>query len=344
MGIEGRGHGELQRLGQMAEGFHHAGDADAAAGQQDRTLRLTQQTEQPVDLGSDVSRCGQIRLEAREGGRIHQRPLDVRRDIDPDGAGPPSQGEVKGLLQVEADVLRPLHQGGVFGEGAHHRYNVDLLVPQLAQPAGACGSHEGLALHLAADDNQAQAVCPGPVDPRQRVQATRSRGHIHRCEAPAVAEIALGSNGAGLLMVEAGDRQVGVATERIVEMHGPATRDQEDVLQSMFSQGLGDVVSDTDHGASEEQRLEVAELANRDGDQTRTERKGDKSKLNVNGKALAAARSLPRLTGTWRGVPAVPWDSGRPASWEHPGRASPARTGQDGTPAEPARVPSGLWT
>ena len=250
VGVESGGHGQAEGFRELTESVHSPGDPDASAGEQDGPLGPGEELEErgdPRGQGGDW-RC--FRLEAAEGIGIDPGPLDVRGHIDPDGTGSPAGGEVERLLQVEADVLRALRQRRVLGQGPYHGHDVHFLVPQLAEPLGTGPGHQGLALHLAADDDQAQAVGPGPVDPRQGVEPAGARGHVDGSQLAGEAEVALRRDGAGLLVVAADHLEVPVPAEGVVEVHGAAPGHHEDMPDAVFGQAKGDVVGDTDHGTS----------------------------------------------------------------------------------------------
>ena len=95
--------------------------------------------------------------------------------------------------------------------------------------AGAGGRHTGFALHLAGDDEQGNGIGPGAENAVQGIDSAGAGGHVHYAGFSGDAGVAFRGHGAGLFVMVTEESDAGFATEGIVEVHGPAAGDHENV-------------------------------------------------------------------------------------------------------------------
>ncbi len=162
------------------------------------------------------------------------------------GPGRPSRREVQGLLQVVADRRRVGHHDGVFRDRGDEPGDVELLVAELAQRE-VRAAHGRLELDLSGNDDHSERLDPRAEHARDRVRAARAGRDVHRGKAVGQAIVTGGGHRAGLLMVAADVREFLAAPDRVVQVHGAAAGDHEDVPDAAGSKRLRDVVGDANH-------------------------------------------------------------------------------------------------
>ncbi len=143
------------------------------------------------------------------------------------------------LFEIAPDIGGVHHGLGELGQRGDHGDDVDLLQAHLAHAAVAL---QVGALGLAGDEQAGRRVQPGACQPRDRVGSAGSRSQEGATQPARNLGVGLGGHGAGLL-VQVRDRfESRVVEEGIVEVHGPAAGDHEDVADVLAGYEFGDVV------------------------------------------------------------------------------------------------------
>src|SRR5258708_38236286 len=94
------------------------------------------------------------------------------------------------------------------------------------------------------------------VDTGVGIGAARAGRDVYGSRAIGDAEVTLRRHCAGLLMMAAYHLEILTATERIIEVHGTATSDHEDMAHAAGGEGLSDVISNAKKHFEKEARIE----------------------------------------------------------------------------------------
>ena len=95
------------------------------------------------------------------------------------------------------------------------------------------------------------------MDAVQGVDAAWAGCHVQAGQTAGEAEVAFRRHRERLFMMAADIAEIRVAPERVVQMHGAAAGQHEDMLHAMSGQGRGDVVGQTDHGGLHPEDLKM---------------------------------------------------------------------------------------
>ena len=172
---------------------------------------------------------------ARQGFRIDGGALNIEGHVEPDRAGAAIAHFVEGAFQVVANLLRVINGHRVLGDRFDHGHDVHFLYAALAQRPSC---QQVGTLHLAGDDEQRDRLDPGSGHRCNDVGGTRTCRDHADAEVFADATPGFGGNATSLFVVAGHRFQALLTGQRIVEIHGAATGQQEDV----FGAGLGKAV------------------------------------------------------------------------------------------------------
>ena len=155
--------------------------------------------------------------------------------------------ERPGALEGGGGVLRIEQADDCLADRAGHGGDVHLLVTQLAQAGHRGGDEVGGALDLARNDQHRNGVGEGPVDAIKRVDAARPGGDVDDARLVVHACIAFGGHGTGLLVVAIDRHEAPFVGECVVEKHGTAAGQSENMAGPQVSQTAGDELGNS-HG------------------------------------------------------------------------------------------------
>jgi hypothetical protein len=195
------------------------------------------------DEGLKVCRGrGWLGGEAGEIGGIDLCGLDVEGNLDPDRTGAAGGGKINGALKVEPDRVGIHHGGGILGDGTDDGGDIHLLDAHLADA--------GLAdkigpLDLAAEEEAWGGIEPRAGDTGDGIGAAGAGGKKGDADAAGGLGVIFGGDGGGLLVEGADGGQIGCArAEGVIEVHGAAAGQEEEMLHTEVDDELDDVVGE----------------------------------------------------------------------------------------------------
>ncbi len=247
-------HRDAQAADHLFKGVEAARNAHARAGKDDWTPGQRELLKHGGRLAADQGLVveGRLtgRLELPQRGRIDARALEIHRNVDPAGTGPPRRRQVPRPAEFVGDVFRVAQEHRRFGDLLHHGDDINLLIAKLAQPRNVLKRHAGLPLDLAGNDDHRYRIGKGAEDPVDGVDASRPRCHLHQGRLARDTGVRFGREGARLLVMTADIFQTRAAPHRVVEVHGAAAGNHEDMPHPVISQGFHDKIGQSDHGRS----------------------------------------------------------------------------------------------
>ena len=114
--------------------------------------------------------------------------------------------------------------------------------PSWRRPVRPVVAHAGLALDLAGDDEHGDGIGPGAEDSVEGVDAAGAGGDVDHAGLSADAGVGFGGHGGRLLVVIANVVNARLLANGVVEVHGAAAGDQEDVAHAPIRELADDVV------------------------------------------------------------------------------------------------------
>jgi hypothetical protein len=196
---ERRHDGDVEPLGELAQVGRCVAVDDAAAGVEQRPLRVAQQREERLRFGRRDRRAREL-IEPLAIAGQRQRPLaaehrlrqlHVARDVDDHRARPAAARQLEGAAHRRLDLVLVGEQEDVLGAGRH-----DVEDRRLLEGVGA---HRG-ARHLAADEDDGNRVGLAVAHRRDGVGRARTGGDEEDADAPARPRIAGGHEPGALLV------------------------------------------------------------------------------------------------------------------------------------------------
>ena len=181
--------------------------------------------------------------------------LDIQWNIEPDRPGATAHGFGECLGQHDLHILLRTHDLRVLAHRAGHGDGRPLLVTQLAQARHILERHTGLALDLAGQHDHGNGVGERPMHPVERVDRARAGRQHHHGRLAGDARITLGGHGTSLLMVHERAAQLLMATQGLVEEHGTAAGDGENLFNPLLNQPLRNLLRYSRHHHSPRPRI-----------------------------------------------------------------------------------------
>ena len=171
--------------------------------------------------------------------------LKIDGNIHPYRAGTAGRGQMPRLFQRKANPLRVFDHHGVFGHGRGGLNDVVLLVahgPERRFRKGQRIAGGGVVAHLSAYNEHGNGVQPAAHHAGQGVGSAGACGDAD-CGNPVVQTgIGLRRHGAGLLVMIVGYMQLGMMSQRVIEMHSAPADHAENVRHAPGRQKIGHIV------------------------------------------------------------------------------------------------------
>ena len=150
-------------------------------------------------------------------------------------------GLVDSPVEVVLYLARVRHHGGVFRQMPHARYDVDLLVSELAEREVGAGGEGGRELDLPRDVEDGHGVRPLPEHSVEAVDSARAGRDVYHGELARRARVALCCDCARLLVVVGNVRDF--RADAVVQVHRAAPRNHKHVFHAVkIFEPVGDVV------------------------------------------------------------------------------------------------------
>jgi len=208
----------LEPFGGGEQGVCSASQADAVAGQNQRTFGMGEQRQHVSGCDRQIAACrGAGRRESGQFFRGYRGCLDIEWYVQPDRTLASLEHFMERTLQVIADLFRIVEGDCILGDRLHHGHDVHFLNTSLAQGATR---QQVWALDLAGDDQYRHGFDPGAGNRGDDISGTGTRGHHADPKTFPHPAPGLGSNPAGLLVVTGHGHQAGFAGQGVIEMHG----------------------------------------------------------------------------------------------------------------------------
>src|SRR5260370_11390193 len=252
----GGGHGHAQPVKKFLEFSDCVGGADAGSGEDHGAFCICYSVEdftririQPRRIVGDRVLCWIIVpgivprgiVVAKRGG-IDGSGLDVDRNIKPAGTRTSTLCEMPGALEVISDGKGVVDHHRVLSDLLDHGDDVSFLVSELAQARDALGAHAGFALDLPGNDEHRDGVGPSSEDSVERMDPAGPGGHVDHAGLAADAGVSFGGHRGSLFMVIANVLNARLLANGVVEVHGAAPGDEEDVAHTPIRELPDDVV------------------------------------------------------------------------------------------------------
>ena len=188
------------------------------------------------------------RIETAKRFRVDEAALHIDGYIEPARAWPAALRHAIGVFERCGKLLRLFDHLRILRHVVQCRHDVELLPAQRAQRQTA-PAHRQRGLHLPRDDEQRDRVLISARDAVQGVDRAWSARHAERRHVAVDARIRLRRHRRRLLMVAVRRPELRVMPDRVVEMHGAAAHDREDMLDALLHEEIRNVVRCLDlHG------------------------------------------------------------------------------------------------
>jgi len=138
-----------------------------------------------------------------------------------------------------ANRSRIVDHRGVFGDRLDDRNDVDFLQAQLPQTAV---SLQVGAFDLTRDEHDWRRIDPSAGQPGQAVRAAGTRGDERHAQSAGHFRECFGADGAGVLMIIGDKLQIRSSSQGIVEVHGAAAGNHENVARSRPGKPIDDII------------------------------------------------------------------------------------------------------
>ncbi len=161
------------------------------------------------------------------------------------------EGEIDGLLQMVTNLVRIEDRDGVLRNRLNDRDDVYFLHAKLthAQWPTLFVEHAVRPFNLTGKKQRRRRIQPRSGDAGDGVGATRPGCHHTDTQMIGGFRVAFGADGAGLLVRIANRLDRGLRAERLIQVHGAAAGDQEDVLHTLIGDKTNNVVGKL-HGSN----------------------------------------------------------------------------------------------
>ena len=230
-----RGDGKSGQAHQFAQQRRsvRAGIDDAAAGVEDRLLRLAHHVDRApdaVDVALDLRLIGLVLDLARErigaGSELH-----VLGDVDDDGAGPAVRSDVEGLMQNARQILDAAHEVIVLGAIAGDAGRVAFLERVRA---------DQMRRHLPGDADERDRVHERVGEASDRIGRARPGGDEQHADPAGRAGVAFGRVRGALFMAHENMAERILAENGVVDRQDRAAGIAEDEVDSLVLQRFDD--------------------------------------------------------------------------------------------------------
>ena len=165
--------------------------------------------------------------------------LHVQRHIEPHRALAPVEHQVQRLLQLIAHAQRIEQAHRILGQWRDHTDDIQLLGAELTQ---AAISLEVGTLDLSGNEQRRCRLEPGTSQAGNGIGRAGAGSDQAGTEFTAGTRIAFGGDRGALLVEHAHGSQPWLTQQGVVEVHGPATRQEEHMPDALVSNELKDVV------------------------------------------------------------------------------------------------------
>ena len=230
---QGRGDrkaGEFDEFAQQRRGLRPGID-DAAAGIEDRPLRLGHHRDRLLDLGGialELRAIGLV-LDIRRPDIGAGRELHVLGNIDHDRAGPPGLGDQKSLMQDARQILDRAHQIIVLGAMPGDADRVGFLERVRADEMGR---------HLAGDADDRDRIHQRVGEAGDGIGGAGPRRHQQHADLAGGTRIALRRMGRALLVAHEHMLDEVLVEQRVIDRQHRAARIAENRIDALILQGL----------------------------------------------------------------------------------------------------------
>ena len=245
-----RGHRHLKTLRELEQQFRCTRETHARPAEEYRTLRGQQPCGDILHLRIESLRRNGRRIFHRivrvHRFRIDHRSLHIHGDVQPARSRAAMFRQKNCALEMIADRLGLGDRLRILRDARDHADDVRLLIAELPQLADqSVRQEQRLALHLPGNHQHRNRVRPCAEHAIQRVDPAGTAGHVEHPDLIADARIAFRGDGARLLMVAANVVEPRTAPDGVIQVHGTAAGDHEDMADSVIGQGFGNIVSES---------------------------------------------------------------------------------------------------